>query len=210
MIFAPIETSLSTKKRRFSNIFSKTSTVPQACVATATAIEVRSAGKAGQGPSSIFGIWSPRSFWITSSCDGGTRSQSSPTSTSTPRRAKLSRIEVRSRGTTFSIVRSLSVTAASPMKLPTSMCSGPTDHSPPPSRSTPRIVSTFDPIPPTSAPSATRKRQRSWTCGSQAALPITVSPGVSTAAMIEFSVAITLASSRKIVWAVNPSGTLIS
>ena len=48
------------------------------------------------------------------------------------------------------------------------------------------------------APSETRKRQRSWTCGSQAALPITVSPGVSTAAMTAFSVAITLASSRKI------------
>ena len=29
------------------------------------------------------------------------------------------------------------------------------------------------------APSETRKRQRSWTCGSQAALPITVSPGAS-------------------------------
>ena len=48
------------------------------------------------------------------------------------------------------------------------------------------------------APSETRKRQRSWTCGSQAALPITVSPSASTAAMTTFSVAITLASSRKI------------
>ena len=32
-------TSLSTKKSRFSNIFSKISTVPRACVATASAIE---------------------------------------------------------------------------------------------------------------------------------------------------------------------------
>ena len=64
MIRAPIETSLSTKNRRLSNIFSKISTVPRACVATVTAIEVRSAGNAGQGPSSIFGIWPPRSSRI--------------------------------------------------------------------------------------------------------------------------------------------------
>jgi hypothetical protein len=56
---------------------------------------------------------------------------------------------------------------------------------------------TFDSTPSISAPSELRKRQRSWTCGSQAALPITVSPGVSAAAIKAFSVAITLASSRK-------------
>ncbi len=66
-IRAPIVTSLSVKTRRFSNIFSCTSTVPRACVATATAIDVRSAGNCGQGPSSIFGIWLPRSFATTSS-----------------------------------------------------------------------------------------------------------------------------------------------
>ena len=65
------------------------------------------------------------------------------------------------------------------------------------SESTPWMRRTFDSIPSICAPSETRKRQRSWTCGSQAALPITVSPGVSTAAMTVFSVAITLASSRK-------------
>ena len=36
---------------------------------------------------------------------------------------------------------------------------------------------TFEPIPSISAPSVTRNRHRSWTCGSLAALPITVSPG---------------------------------
>ena len=84
------------------------------------------------------------------------------------------------------------------MKLPTSMCSGASRHEPPESRSTPRMRSTFDSIPSISAPRETRKRQRSWMCGSQAALPITVSPSASTAAMTTFSVAITLASSRKI------------
>ena len=73
MIRAPIVTSLSTKNSRFSNIFSKIRTVPRACVATASAIDVRSAGNPGQGPSSIFGIWAPRSSRITSSCPAGTR-----------------------------------------------------------------------------------------------------------------------------------------
>ena len=52
VISAPIEISLSTKNRRFSNIFSKISTEPSDWVASATAIEVRSAGNAGHGPSS--------------------------------------------------------------------------------------------------------------------------------------------------------------
>ena len=61
----------------------------------------------------------------------------SPTSTRTPSRANAGRIETRSRGSTSSIVRSPPVTAARPMKLPTSMCSGATRHSPPARRSTP-------------------------------------------------------------------------
>ena len=98
----------------------------------------------------------------------------------------------------LSIVMSPPVAAARPMKLPTSMCSGATRQSPPCSSVTPWTRRTFDSMPSIWAPSETRKRQRSWTCGSQAALPITVSPSASTAAMRTFSVAITLASSRKI------------
>ena len=70
MIRAPIETSLSVNTSRFSNIFSKISTVPVAWVATATAIDVRSAGNIGHGPSSIFGIWSCRSSTIRSGWSG--------------------------------------------------------------------------------------------------------------------------------------------
>ena len=95
----------------------------RACVATARAIEVRSAGKSGQGPSSIFGIWSPRSSSITSSCPGGTRTLESWSSTSTPSRRKTGRIGVRSSIATSSIVTSPPVTAARPMKLATSMWS---------------------------------------------------------------------------------------
>ena len=56
MMFAPIATSLSVKTRRFSNIFSNIRTAPSDCVASATAIDVRSAGNAGHGPSSTL-IW---------------------------------------------------------------------------------------------------------------------------------------------------------
>ena len=86
MIRAPIETSLSVKNRRFSNIFSKIRTVPAACVATATAIDVRSAGNIGHGPSSILGIWACTSSTIRSDCWAGTRTASPSISTSTPRR----------------------------------------------------------------------------------------------------------------------------
>ena len=78
MIRAPIETSLSTKNSRLSNIFSKTSTVPVACVAATTAIEVRSAGNAGQMPLSSFGICPPRSSTTASFWPGRTRSVDAP------------------------------------------------------------------------------------------------------------------------------------
>ena len=78
---APIDTSLSVKNSRFSNIFSNMSTVPNACVATVTAIDVRSDGNAGQGPSSIFGTMPPRSSSTISCCFVGTWTVSSPIST---------------------------------------------------------------------------------------------------------------------------------
>ena len=58
---APIRTSLSVKIMRFSNIHSWMSAEPEHCVASATAIEVRSAGNAGQGPSWTVILCSPTS-----------------------------------------------------------------------------------------------------------------------------------------------------
>ena len=126
MIRAPIATSLSTKKRRLSNIFSKTSTVPCACVATTTAIDVRSAGNAGHGPSSIFGICAAEVVLDHELlARAGRARSSSPTSTSNAEalerrqdRDQIARLDVLDREVA---VRS---TAARPMKLPTSMCSG--------------------------------------------------------------------------------------
>ena len=126
MIRAPIETSLSTKNRRLSNIFSKTSTVPRACVAATTAIEVRSAGNAGQMPLSIFGICPPRSSTIRRSWPGADADRASPPPRARSRGVrKAGTIEIRSSGSTSSISRSPPVTAASAAKLATSMCSGP-------------------------------------------------------------------------------------
>ena len=56
MIDAPIPTSLSQKYRRFSNIHSWIRTLPSAWVASASAMLVRSAGNAGQGPSWTLGM----------------------------------------------------------------------------------------------------------------------------------------------------------
>ena len=147
-------------------------------------------------PLSIFGIWSPRSSTTWSSCPGGTRTVVSPTSSSIPSLRNAGTIEIRSSGSTSSIVRSPPVVAASAAKLATSTCSGRMRCEPPPSRSTPLMRRMFEPIPSIDAPSPTRKWQRSWMCGSQAAWPTIVSPSASTAAMIAFSVAITDASSR--------------
>ena len=55
------------------------------------------------------------------------------------------------------------------------------------------------------APIAISRRARSWTWGSEAALWITVEPGVRAAAMSAFSVAITDGSSMKKSQACRPS-----
>ena len=102
------------------------------------------------------------------------------------------------------------VTAASAMKLPTSMWSGAMSWRAPPSRLRPCTVSTLEPMPSIRAPIATSSRARSCTCGSEAALRIVVMPGVSAAAISAFSVAITLASSMKMSQPRRPSGAHIS
>ena len=71
---------------------------------------------------------------------------------------------------------------------------------------TPWTVITFEPMPSICAPIATSIRARSWTCGSDAALRITVGPRVSAAAISAFSVAITDGSSIRKSHGLSPSG----
>src|SRR5919199_1430215 len=194
---APIDTSLSVKIMRFSNIHSWTSTEPLHCVASATAIEVRSAGNAGHGPSWILALNSPTSRLVMRLWSPGTITSAPSSSVRRPSRSKTRRIIRRSSGSVSLIRSSPPVTPASAMNEPISMWSGPTSCVQPPSCSRPVMVRTFDPMPRMSAPIFTSIRARSWTCGSHAALPMTVVPGVRAAAMTAFSVAITDGSSMK-------------
>ena len=195
VIDAPIITSLSTKNRRFSNIHSWIITEPWAWVASATATLVRSAGNAGHGPSCTFGVWSPLSLRITSSWLPGTITSAPRTSVRRPRRLNTRRIIRRSSGTVSLTTSSPPVTPASAMNEPISMWSGAMLCVQPRRLPTPWTVMTFEPIPSIWAPIATSMRARSWTCGSDAALRITVGPRVSAAAISAFSVAITDGSS---------------
>ncbi len=76
------------------------------------------------------------------------------------------------------------------------MWSGLTAKLVPFSRSTPSMVSCPVPMPEIRAPMAFSKPHRSCTWGSAAAFRSRVVPGARTAAMIAFSVAVTLGSSR--------------
>ena len=105
---------------RPSNIFSKKSTMPRDWVATVMAIDIMSVGKAGQGPSSILGIWFPKSLRMASSCSAGTWRLPSASRYSTPSRLKMWPIIRTSSGTTSSMVIAERVIAASPMKEPIS------------------------------------------------------------------------------------------
>src|SRR4051794_21459083 len=97
------------------------------------------------------------------------------------------------------------VAAASAMKLPISMWSGPIRKSAPPSCSAPCTISWFEPMPSMRAPICSSSRHRSCTCGSDAALWMTVDPGVSAAAISAFSVPMTDGSSMKKSQARSPS-----
>src|SRR5439155_685612 len=108
---APIDTSLSTKNRRFSNIFSKIRTIPSDWVAIARAMLVRSAGKAGHGPSSIFEIASPSSSRTRRRWPAGTITSSPSNSIWQPSRSNTRRVMRRSAGTVSRTRSSPAVTA---------------------------------------------------------------------------------------------------
>src|SRR5215218_8793569 len=115
----------------------------------------------------------------------------------------------RSSGTQSRIRSSPPVTPASAMNDAISMWSGETACSQPPSSRMPWTYMTFEPMPSIAAPILLSIRARSCTCGSEAALRITLEPGVSAAAISAFSVAITDGSSMKKSQASRPpSGAL--
>ena len=122
---APIATSLSTKNRRFSNIFSKIRTVPSAWVASARRSRSGRPGRPARGR--------PRS---SGSCRRGRARRRASGRRARARRRRRSRSagraaedqrgsSRRSSGSTSRIRSSPPVTPASAMKLPISMWSGP-------------------------------------------------------------------------------------
>ena len=98
------------------------------------------------------------------------------------------------------------VTPASAMNDPISMWSGLIWCSQPWRSARPETVRTLEPIPWMSAPIFCSIRARSWTCGSHAALPMTVVPGIRAAASSAFSVPMTDGSSMKTSVARRPCG----
>src|SRR5437763_8088144 len=192
---APMRTSLSVKIRRFSNIHSWIRTEPSLWVARAAAMLVRSAGKAGHGPSCTLALCSPTSRRMARRWLPGTTTSSPSSSECRPSRSKTMRIIWRSAGRHAAMRSSPPVTPASAMNDAISMWSGPTSCSQPRRRSTPLTVRRLEPIPWMSAPIFTSRRAGSCTGGSHAALCTTVAPGVSAAAISTFSVAITEGSS---------------
>ena len=87
----------------------------------ATAMLVRSAGNAGQGPSSIFEMASPSSDFTRSRWPAGTIASLPSNSMRQPSRSKASRVMRRSSGSVSLMRSSPPVQAASAMKLPISM-----------------------------------------------------------------------------------------
>ena len=116
---------------------------------------------------------------------------------SSPRRLKTRQIIRMSSGTQSRIRSSPPVTPASAMKEAISMWSGETECSQPPRLPMPWTYMTFEPMPSIAAPILLSMRARSCTWGSEAALRMTLEPGVSAAAMSAFSVPITDGSSMK-------------
>src|SRR5579859_4462629 len=151
-------------------------------------------------------MYSPASFRITRRWLPGTITSDPWSSVRRPRRSNTSRIMRRSSGTVSLTVSSPPVTPASAMKDPISMWSGAIVWLAPRRLLVPWTVITFEPIPSMAAPIDTSIRARSWTCGSEAALRMTVGPRVSAAAMSAFSVAITDGSSIRKSHGRSPSG----
>ncbi len=118
--------------------------------------------------------------------------QSAPVLMSAPASASLSSTASRMLGSARLTRTRPRVIAPATRKVPVSMRSGSTRCSAPPSRSTPSTVMTVLPAPEMRAPMRLRKAARSTTSGSRAAFSITVVPDARVAAIMRFSVPVTV------------------
>ncbi len=118
--------------------------------------------------------------------------QSAPTWTSAPASRSFSSTASSVSGAAPVSRTSPPQAAAATRKVPVSIRSGSTRCCAPCSRSTPSITMRSVPAPRMRAPIAFRQRARSTTSGSRAAFSITVSPSARQAAIIRFSVPVTV------------------
>ena len=162
--------------------------LPLACVASTVTRLTMSLGKPGQTPV----VTRPAPVRV----DSSTRKEVSSSRVLTPKRESTARIGSMSWARTPRTSTSPPVTAAATAQLPASMKSPSTRWLAPERRATPLTRSVLVPSPVISAPIRLRKRASSATCGSQAALRMSVVPEAVAAARRAVSVAVTEASSR--------------
>ncbi len=120
------------------------------------------------------------------------RMRSPDTVTTAPHSSSLESIADMWRGSAPTTVTSPPVIAAATSRVPASMRSGITRCRAPPSSGTPSISRRSVPAPSMRAPIAESSRARSVTSGSRAAFSMTVVPSASAAAIIRFSVPVTV------------------
>ena len=181
---APIRSSSATCMKRFSKIVSVTRDWPSARPSSVMTCACMSVGKPGNG------------LVITSAGPGRsgprTRTEAAPTSRLTPHSSSLASTAERCSGTSPVTVTSPPVIAPATIRVPASMRSGSTRWVVPPSSVTPSISIRSVPAPWIWAPIAFKSAARSPISGSRAAFSITVVPEARAAAIIRFSVPVTV------------------
>ena len=171
--------------KRFSNTVSVTTPVPLATQLSAVNWACMSVGKAGYGAVLMSTARSSRSCMSRSI-------QSSPTLICAPASSSLPSTADKVCGRACRARTWPRVIAAAARKVPVSMRSGSTAYSAPCSRSTPSMTMVEVPAPSMCAPMAIRQWARSTTSGSCAAFSMTVVPCARAAAIMMFSVPVTV------------------
>ena len=176
--------------KRFSKMVSVITLVPSARPSSVIIWACMSVAKPGNGlVTTSVGRGRP-SRW--------TRMRSVPTSSRAPAASSLSSTAARWSGTTSRTVTSPPVIAPATRNVPASTRSGMIRCRAPPSSRTPSISIRSVPAPRIFAPMALSSRARSKTSGSRAAFSRIVVPSASAAAIMRFSVPVTVTRSKTI------------
>ena len=183
-MFAPSRRSSCTCMKRFSKMVSTTVAVPSATASSAMNCACMSVAKPGYG--------AVRTLTARGRLFACSRTQSGPEVSVAPVSRSRSMVTSIDQGSVARTVTSPPQAAAAHRKVPVSMRSAMMRWLAPCRRSTPRITSRSVPAPSICAPMATSTLARSTTSGSRAAFSRMVSPSARQAAIIRFSVPVTV------------------